>query len=211
MPSMSDPDKVKFSDQTGLSFQNYYQLSADEHLLFYLVVHHITHCHHVRSILFVLELGSLFRSNSCNCQFRTDIFLLLFLRRRNATYIENESTVHSILIERSLSNLRITTRSFPLLFIIFLRIDFRHCFPPARAANLIFNLPSSPFEIREWTPSFGKLHEILGERSSAVDSSNFARLPPSTTSQKTSPPPQHQETQHQKHCPERRTTLLCNS
>jgi len=211
MPSMSDPDKVKFSDQTGLSFQNYYQLSADEHPLFYLVVHHITHCHHVRAILFVLELGSLFRSNSCNCQFRTDIFLLLFLRRRNATYIENESTVHSILIERSLSNLRITTRSFPLLFIIFLRTDFRHCFPPARAANLIFNLPSSPFEIREWTPSFGKLHEILGERSSAVDSSNFARLPPSTTSQKTSPPPQHQETQHQKHCPERRTTLLCNS
>jgi len=133
------------------------------------------------------------------------------LRRRNATYIENESTVHSILTERSLSNLRITTRSFPLLFIVFLRTDFRHCFPPARAANLIFNLPSSPFEIREWTPSFGKLHEILGERSSAVDSSNFARLPPSTTSQKTSPPPQHQETQHQKHCPERRTTLLCNS
>jgi len=75
---MSDPDKVKFSDQTGLSFQNYYQLSADEHLLFYLVVHHITHCHHVRAILFVLELGSLFRSNSCNCQFRTDIFLLFF-------------------------------------------------------------------------------------------------------------------------------------
>jgi len=75
MPSMSDPDKVKFSDQTGLSFQNYYQLSADEHPLFYLVVHHITHCHHVRAILFVLELGSLFRSNSSNCQFKTHIFL----------------------------------------------------------------------------------------------------------------------------------------
>ena len=75
MPSMSDPDKVKFSDQTGLSFQNYYQLSADEHPLFYLVVHHITHCHHIRTILFVLELGSLFRSNSSNCQFKTHIFL----------------------------------------------------------------------------------------------------------------------------------------
>ena len=46
-----------------------------EQPLFNLVVHHITHCHHIRTILFVLELGSLFRSNSSNCQFKTHIFL----------------------------------------------------------------------------------------------------------------------------------------
>ena len=45
----------------------------------------------------------------------------------------------------------------------------------------ILHLPSSPCEISEQTPSFGRLQEVLGSRPAVVGSPDFAPLPPSSS------------------------------
>ena len=97
-----------------------------------------------------------------------------FLRERNVTYIKKESTVHSLLAERPLSNIRITTKSSPPLFIVFLSRASRRCLTRTRATRLILNQPTSPVKISEWTPNIGKLQEILDERTAVVDSPDSA-------------------------------------
>jgi len=45
----------------------------------------------------------------------------------------------------------------------------------------ILHLPSSPCEISEQTPSFGRLQEVLGSRPAVVGSPDFNPLPPSSS------------------------------
>jgi len=79
---------------------------------------------------------------------------------------ENSSTVHPFFIERTLRNWKITTR--PQLFFFFPSSSRRHRSPVLQAEQRFDQPPTSPFQIKEQTPSIGKLQDILSERPSAV-------------------------------------------
>ena len=78
----------------------------------------------------------------------------------------NSSTVHPFFTERTLRNWKITTRT--QLFIFFLSSSRRRRPPVLQAEQRFDQPPTSPFQIKEQTPSIGKLQDILSERPSAV-------------------------------------------
>ena len=94
-------------------------------------------------------------------------FYLFFLRERNVSYKREQKHSTSFFTKRTLRNRKITTR--PRLFFFF-PSSSRHFFlsssrhrrsPVLLPAQRLDQPPTSPFQIKERTPSIGKLQEIF--------------------------------------------------
>ena len=104
-------------------------------------------------------------------------FYLFFCEKGMYHIKENKSTVHPFFFTKStLRNRKITTR--PQLFFFFLSSSRRRRSPVLQAEQRFDQPPTSPFQIKEQTPSIGKLQDILSERTISRQHLDLAPHPP---------------------------------